>query len=232
MNRSESAVGFRPKPWRGGTAGSHPVVRVVQRAGVQRQTAAADATGEPVPQPLQPVDAGIELVAPALRQLRPVRSARSVIVRQGPQRVRDVLQAQSHALGGADERQSSQHASLVTSLVAARARRPDQPAVFVEPKCRGRYSTAFGEFTDGQLGGGFRHSASITSTAVGVVDYANSVGCVSIRSRRWVRRPGTRPFRERVGWSRATSRRTGLRIRQSSFGRTCPGTRGCASRGE
>src|SRR6476659_10305647 len=121
-----AAVG-RPPPAggleedRAGPARRHLVVGVVERAGAQAQAAAADASVELVAQPLEALDLLVETRPPGAAEPGPVRPGGRPVLRQGGQRVRDLVEAEADSLGGADERDPAQGRLLEAALVAGRA---------------------------------------------------------------------------------------------------------------
>src|SRR5690606_40564151 len=111
--------------------------------GTQRQTAAADTARQLVAEPLQGVDAGIELIPPIAGKASPIGLRRRVVVREGRQRLADVLQTQTYALSSTNERDPAQHRPRITPLVPARTLRGNQPALRSEERrvgkeCRSR----------------------------------------------------------------------------------------------
>jgi hypothetical protein len=87
----------------------------------QRQATAADARGEVVAQPLQRGNALIEQRLPLRRQALPVGGVGGAAVAQAGQRRFDLLQAQAHRLGRADEGHTAQRAARVDAVAAAAA---------------------------------------------------------------------------------------------------------------
>src|SRR6476659_3974860 len=104
-----AAVG-RPPPAggleedRAGPAGRDLVVGVVERTGAQAQAAAADAAVELVAQPLDALDLLVQPGPPGAAEPRPVRLGGRPVLRQGGQRVGDLVEAEADPLRGADER--------------------------------------------------------------------------------------------------------------------------------
>lgn len=85
-----------------------PVIRVGQRAGLERQASAPDATCELIPQLLEFLDTSVERRSPIPGEPGPVHACRCSVVRQFVQGSPDLLKGESHPLRNADEGDSSQ----------------------------------------------------------------------------------------------------------------------------
>src|ERR1044072_6914513 len=127
------------------------VVRVGQRALVDRQTAAADAVGQTVAQVLQLLDALGEVGAPALRDPRPVLLGQDVVLGEERQHVPDPRQRDADPLRGAYEGHPAERVAGVAALVAGGAAAVDEPFALVEPQRGGGDSAALGQLADRQL---------------------------------------------------------------------------------
>src|SRR5436189_3706451 len=102
------------------------VVRVEQRAFVDREAAAADAGREPAAQRLEGGDLPVEVVAPSAGEPFPVSSRWRAAGGQAVERGSDPLQADPRGPAGLDQRDPAQDGAVVATLVAARSARRDQ----------------------------------------------------------------------------------------------------------
>lgn len=103
-------------------AGSGPacfIAGVGQLAGLERQTTAADASCELVPELLEFIDPAVEDRPPSPRESSPICLGRGSSVRQLVQGGPDCLQAESDPLRRTDESYPPQCAALEASLSAA-----------------------------------------------------------------------------------------------------------------
>jgi hypothetical protein len=138
---------------RTGTGLPRLVVGIEQLAGVDRQTAAADAGREPVADRLERRDAVVNVLAPALGQPLPVAAVRGPVRRQGGKGRADPVERYTRRAAGLDQRDPPQHGSLVAALVPGRSLRDDQPFTFVETERRRCHAAAGCNLADRQLSG-------------------------------------------------------------------------------
>jgi hypothetical protein len=96
------------------------------------ETAAADALGEMVAELSHQLDALVEVVAPALRDARPVLPGGRAVVGQQGQRLADAGERDAQALRGADEGDPAQGVTAVAALVAGGAAAVDQTLALLE----------------------------------------------------------------------------------------------------
>jgi hypothetical protein len=94
------------------------VPRVGQMARSQRKTAATDALGQVVAEPLELIDSIIELVLPDGRQGGPVLAGWCSLSRKLIEGVFDLHQRYANPLGSPDEGDPAKRVSGVTALVA------------------------------------------------------------------------------------------------------------------
>ena len=129
---------FRIRVWRfteevvctgPGTGGS--VTRIEETAAIKRETAAADAPGQFVPQRLEFSDAAVQQTAPRLRQPLPVVAVWGPRLWELVERPPYLLEGESEYLSGADDRNASQVFSGIPALAASRSLRRDQPALLI-----------------------------------------------------------------------------------------------------
>src|SRR4051794_25358691 len=105
---------------------------VQQAAGLERETAAADARRQPAADRLQHLDALVELPCPGARQAFPVALRRRLVRRKRVERLPDPLERDSRLLARLDERHPAECRRDVTALVAVGALRRDQSLPLVE----------------------------------------------------------------------------------------------------
>src|SRR5690606_3009443 len=114
------------------------VVGIDQRTLVERQTPAADAAGELVPEARDERDPAIEFITPLRRHLLPVSLGRLTPIGERGQSFGDSAQWNAELVGEPDDRQSPQHVAIVATLIAASAVATDQPLALVEVQRRYR----------------------------------------------------------------------------------------------
>src|SRR5919199_5393736 len=93
------------------------VVRVEERAAVNREAAAADAGGEAVAKRLQRGDSLVEVVAPAAGESLPVAARRSPLCGKRLECCSDLFQGDPGGTAGLDERDPAKGRALVAALV-------------------------------------------------------------------------------------------------------------------
>src|SRR6266581_7956709 len=133
------------------TALSGFVVWIQQVALVDREAAAADACRQAVAEGFQSLDAGVEVVAPLVREAFPVLPGRGTARREPRERGVDLGEGESSGAAGLDERDPPEHGSVVAALVAVGARGLDQALALVEPQSRRRDSAARRDLADREL---------------------------------------------------------------------------------
>jgi hypothetical protein len=129
------------------------VVGIEQLAGVDRETAAADARGEATAKGLQRLDLTVDVGAPAPREPFPVAARGRAARRKRSERNADSLERDPRRATGLNQGDPAQDRTLVAALVAARATGGDQPFGFVEAQRRRRDAAAGRKLADGQLVG-------------------------------------------------------------------------------
>src|SRR6188472_4709223 len=97
------------------------VIRVEQVALVDRETAAADARGQPFAQRLQGRDPRVEVRSPAVREALPVAAAGGTLRRETIERRADLAQRDPGRTACLDEGDPAQDGPVVAALVAVRA---------------------------------------------------------------------------------------------------------------
>ena len=139
------------RPGRRGARRAERVVRVGQLAVGQRQAAAADASGQAVPQVLERADPLVEVAAPGRGQPGPVPRGGRPALGQRVQGGLDLGQRDADTLRGADERHPAQHGPRIAPLVAGRPAGGDQTPGLVEVQRGDRRAAARGQLADGDL---------------------------------------------------------------------------------
>jgi hypothetical protein len=124
------------------------VVRVVQRAALERQAAAADARVELVAQLGQRGDARIEQRPPVARQPGPVCRRRRAFAGQSRERSANLIQGQSDRLRDASLSSASQRRSRVTPPSRLAAATAQQAFCLVIAQRAGRHAGALCKRTD------------------------------------------------------------------------------------
>lgn len=119
-----------------GAADGRAVPRVEQGAAPQRETSAADATGQFISKLLQVGNLALETRAPGSRESLPVCLGRRPSLWQTCQRSPDLLQRETNGLSGPDHCHRPERCAGVSPLVARGPCRGDQPARFVEAERR------------------------------------------------------------------------------------------------
>src|SRR5690606_17936280 len=145
--------------------GAEAVVGVGEGAAVEGEAAAADAVGEVVAEPLELLDAVVELAAPGGRQVGPVVAGRGAAFRQFGEGRLDGLERYAEPLGEPDEGDPAEGVAGVTALVARRAPAADQALRLVEVQGRHGDAAALGELADGEFSGvpdGLGHELDLT----------------------------------------------------------------------
>lgn len=150
MLRSQSGHAQSPQHSRSRSALGGDIVGVVELAGLQAQTAAADAAVEIVAQRLQLRDPPVEAFADRLADLPPVEARRRAPLRQAAQMVADLVEREAEFLHDQDETQPPDIAAQKAALVARGAVRLDQPLILVEADRRGREAGAAREVADAE----------------------------------------------------------------------------------
>jgi len=110
------------------------VVRVPDATGAERQAAAPDALAEVVAQTCEHRDLLVEAGAPRLGQAGPVGGGRCALLGQVGQRRANLVEREPDSLGGANERDSTQHVGVVPAVPRHVPLGLDQTLVLVEPK--------------------------------------------------------------------------------------------------
>ena len=114
------------------TRSSRLVVRVEKLAGVDRETAAADAGREPVAECFEGGDAAVDVLAPAAGKPLPVASVRCAVRRQSRKSSTDPVEGNSRGAPGLNQRDPPKHGPLVAALVSRRSARDEQAFFLVE----------------------------------------------------------------------------------------------------
>ena len=94
------------------------IVGVHQGALLERQATTADALGETIPHPFEPLDSGVELGAPAFRGSDPEVVARGDTVGEGGKHLTDHRERNAEVMRGTDERDLTKRRPVVASLVS------------------------------------------------------------------------------------------------------------------
>jgi hypothetical protein len=123
---------------------------VVEPAGLERETPAADATSEPVAKIDEQPDLFFEPGAPHRREPFPVFLCRCGVIGQGREGSFDLLELQADLLSRSNERDPPENTTLVAALTPFGAFRLDEPAGLVEAKRGVRDAGAPGDFSDAQ----------------------------------------------------------------------------------
>src|SRR5436190_689370 len=127
------------------------VLRIEQRAGAERQTAAADTRRQSAADRLERRNALVELEPPAAREPLPVALRRRLAGGERLEGSPDPLERDPGCLSRLQKRDAPQRDGRVAPLVAVRAPRRDEPLALVETERRLRNAAACGELADGQL---------------------------------------------------------------------------------
>ena len=147
----------RPRP-----AGRDDVARVHDATDLEREASASDAPLEPVAQPFELGDLGVEPGTPRRRQPVPVPLRRRVVIGERRERLADLPEGEPDLLRDADERHAADHVAVVPALTAGGAHGVHQPLRLVEPQRRRRHSGPVAHRADGQQLGGGGHGPEVS----------------------------------------------------------------------
>jgi hypothetical protein len=135
---------------RAGAEAGSTVVGVGELAAVERETAAADALGEPELQALELGDALVDPRAPGGREVRPVLAGGGMVWRELRELKTDLLEPQPDALGEDDEGDAAEHGARKASMAGAGSLGGDEPSLLVETQGGGGDAAPARDLTDGQ----------------------------------------------------------------------------------
>lgn len=128
-----------------------PVGGVAQRAILQGQAATANTFTQLIAQLRQAFDARIQICPPELGQALPILRRGRAVARQRTQRLLDLRQRNTSALGDFDHRDTPQNAARIAPLIAGGAPTADQTATLIEMQSRYRDTTAACDIANGHF---------------------------------------------------------------------------------
>ena len=124
---------------------------IAQRAGFQRETAAANASIKLIAQAREPLDTVLQTGSPPRRQKRPILGRGRAAVGRAVNASTNLRQRDSRMLRHFDHRDAAQHIASVAPLIAGIAPAPDQPFRLVKMERRNGNAAARRHLADAQL---------------------------------------------------------------------------------